>query len=332
MKTLQSVCLAALSTALLTLVSFVGNSVDAFAQTPKKILVLPFEVYNVDAVSARTLVSLLQRELESGGRYTVIDAGSATACDGIDCAVEAGKAAGADRVVYGDFSRLGTKILWAFTLVDVWPNKKIFSGDVTEFRIEEMQAEVPWVARSLEAGMLEPRTTVTTSSGSDIVPTRILNRNYDTVAFRVGLGQLYAVSGYYDHPDSFNPDTLKRAFVFDVYTSLLKENYSLNLLTAFRNGLVINIGGSYFPIKGNFSPYLGGGLGYSIYFDEETLEHDDFYISGFQAILGGGFWFMRRGSLGAYVNLDYMFTFNSRDDQAVTLTLGVSTTTDALDL
>ncbi len=308
-------------------------------QPSKTLVVLPFKAYGVDSTSTQTVLALLRREFEQRDAYNVIQESYTpeSECQDLECAVSAGRSVGADLVLYGHFSRLGTKVLWSFTLVDVERNAKEFSGDVTKQRIEDFQSSISGVAKSIETGVLE-----TNSAGSSQILSISKDHRRDTIIFGIGVGQLFPVHGYIDRrysDDDYNynnvvvPDTIKRAFVLDSRVALkVSDNYTLDLLFGIRRGILLNIGASYDPLNSVVSPYVGGGLGYYIYIGEDSFDNNDpdFFTSGFQVMVKGGLWFFKTSILRAFANLDYTYIFNSRDDQAVTFTIGIASVIDDL--
>lgn len=304
---------------------------SAVAQGKQKLAVLPFRVYEIDSISTRTLLSLLRQELEKQGVYSIVEESLTpqNPCQDVPCAIEAGAGVNADKVVFGNFSKLGTKILWTYTLVDVNGKSKVFTGDITRWKIEDFADVVLIVAKSIESGMVEPEI----ASSTKILPSGPINRDRDTVSVGVGIGQMYPTHGYYS-TSVFSPDTVKRAFILDCRLGLERPNYTLDLLVALREGILVNIGASYVPFNSVIAPYIGGGVGYHAQvngFLDEDEGDSDFFTSGFQCMVKGGIWVLRTSSLRAFINADYMYTFNSRDDQAVSLTLGVVGINDSFD-
>ncbi|MGE3802789.1 MAG: hypothetical protein AB7H80_17375 [Candidatus Kapaibacterium sp.] len=296
------------------------------AQSSSKLLLLPAKTYDVEESSARTLTALLRKELDRRGKYTVVSESNTpdNACQDVECAVGEGKNVGASRVVYSDFSKLGSKIVWSYTVVDVKDNRKILSTSVTRSRIEDFQSVIGEMAESVETGSAD----ISSESSRVIVSTRNTTKR-DTLVVGVGFGQLFPVHGYVID-SGLEPDTVRREFVLDIRANYQLSDYTLDLLFGIRHGVAINIGGSYDPFRSFISPYVGAGFGYHFLIDEEIFENNDpdFYSSGFLAMIRGGFWILKNSPIRAYVNLDYMYTLNTRSDQAVTFTFGLAAITD----
>jgi hypothetical protein len=70
--------------------------------------------------------------------------------------------------------------------------------------------------------------------------------------------------------------------------------------------------------------------GFTFAIDDPIFGEEERTLSGFNIMPQAGIWFLKKRSIQAYVNLDYMITFNDRSDQAMILTIGIVGQTDAL--
>lgn len=297
---------------------------SARAQTKGKLAVLPFHSSGVDSISAQTIASLLRKELDRSGKYEVIEGGGTPniACEDLLCATNAVKFVPVDRIVYGSISKLGSKVIMDYSFADVRASRRIITGSVSAETIEGLQYRIEGVSSSI----INEKPISETGAGSPaVVPNRVLNKNYDTVSIGGGFGQLYPQKGY--------AGSSNRVFVLDARASLEHPNYTLNFIAGIRYGLFANFGASYVPINGPISPYIGAGIGYHLTVDElSTSSFDDPNVSttGFNGMISAGIWFFRKSTLRFYVNVDYMYTATSYDDQALVLTLGVVGITDSI--
>jgi hypothetical protein len=284
------------------------GAIELSAQNKAALVVLPFTGSSIDSASKQTAIKLLRRELDRSDNYKVIaDNGALTPCSDVACAIDAGKKAGAAVVVYGGFGKLGTKLLISYSVFDVATRAEIVSGDVSASSTEDLDVAITDVAHRVTTGKDETL----------VVPTRVLNRPPYVGVIGVGFGEMYRTGGF---------NNITKAVAFDLRFSLEYPKYSLNLLSAWRYGPMLNFGGSYIFSPGNFAPYLGGGIGYHVFgnvSDDPYASSDEEVSSGFQMIIGGGLWILRTNDLRFFANLDYMKTFVG-SSSAVVFTIGVA--------
>ena len=308
--------------------SLLLTHVEVYAQE-RTMAVLSPRVYVGDAFDGARLAEMLRSELRLDGRYTIL-AGSLmpdAPCDEFDCAVTIGQDLKATHVVYSNVKSVGRERVWTFTLVDVAGEKEVFTADLIKPTLSDMEAETSWVARSILSGRR-----ALTSRQLDYKVDRDGKRRRDTILIGLGLGQLYPTSGYYSRVlFSGERDTLDWGFVFDARVSLFHEKYLLSFLISGREAFVVNLGGSYFLTSGQIAPYVGGSLGFSFAFEDDP-GGDIENLSGFNIMGSAGLWFLRKRSIQAYINTDYMMVLNSRGDQGVALTIGIVGQTDAFGL
>jgi hypothetical protein len=302
---------------------------SATAQVHPKVVILPFSISGVDSISAQTIVGMLRREVAKNNKLDVIETGQTPifACGDVGCASDAAKPLFAQRVVYGSFSKLGSRVIMEYTLADVSGRRRLITENIAAESIEGLQNRIAAVAVSIaeEKPLSLAETAGTQTGGGGVTPQRTTNRRYDTISMGVGFGQLFPQDGYEGASNRF--------FVLDSRTCLEKTNYSLNLLIGVRYGLYAAFGASYIPLKGSVSPYIGGGFGY--HFVAEDISNSQFNdpevsLSGFMGMISAGVWFLRTSDIRVFVNLDFMYTASSFDDKAVVLTLGVAGVTDAI--
>lgn len=291
------------------------------AQGARSVAVLSFQPVGTDTMLTQTVTSLVRAELARIAGFRVVEsARTQSSCQDIECAVAAAREAGAELVVYGALSKLGSKYILSYSLGDVATAKRTRSGERTAYGAEELdQAAKGAVA---DIGGRTEGDAVSTS----VAPTRVLNRRYDTISIGVGIGQLYPLAGY---------DDTERAFALDARLSLEKRDYSLDLLVALRSGLLLNFGASYIFIDGPVTPYVGGGLGYHaaiVTVFDNGYYTDEVYAGSFQAMARVGVWLMRTSAFRFFINADYMYNFEGDNLRAATVTLGVAGTTDQIRL
>jgi hypothetical protein len=274
---------------------------------------------------------MLRRETGRSNKLDVVETGQTPmfACGDVDCAADAARPLFAQRVVYGSFSKLGSRVIMEYTLADVSGRRRLITENVAAESVEGLQNRIGAVATSIaeEKPLSLAETSGTQTGTGGVTPQRVMNRHYDTISMGVGFGQLYPTSGY--------QAVSNRAFVLDTRFAIEKPKYSLNLLGAWRFGPMLNFGASYFLINSSIAPYIGGGIGYHFILQPEFFDPFDEQDttgsgSGFQLMASAGVWMLRNNDIRVFVNIDYMYTLNSFNDQAAVLTLGVAGVTDAI--
>ncbi len=280
------------------------------------IAVLPLETVGVDLESAETAYMLLSQEIRKTDKYDVIpedlvrDAMDFGGCQDPVCAVAIGKKLESQFVVYGSLNRLGSKIIVNYSLLNVADDEVVLVDVVTSLTIEDLDTVMKRVASSIvnqkpadetaEVGAITAQETVTPASRKAITTSGI------------GFGYLYPQKGYEG----------KEIFALDFVSRYEGKDFNVTALFGIRKGVAFNIGMEYLFSRTDFCPYLGGGLGFHWVAHDDFLDFDD-RADGFEALARCGLMGFRTFNFRVLVNLDYTYTFNEYDDQALVLTIGI---------
>lgn len=131
----------------------------AGAQVTPRMVVLPFRTVGVGAETARVFASLLTGDLES--RHVPVVGASAlpadlpageNACDESACALDLARSTGAERVVFGTLSRLGSKIIVRVRSQALDAPEADYSDQLTAARESDLDAVARRIAETLVAG------------------------------------------------------------------------------------------------------------------------------------------------------------------------------------
>lgn len=301
-------------TIILTLL-FVLPAGSMLGQTKEKILVLPFKATGIDSISALTATGLLRKEVDRAGKFEVVSEVNTpmTLCGDIACAVDIGKSERINNVVYGSYSRLGSKVIVEYVLVDVRKGASSVSGDLSATSLDDLDATMSGIAHTVSTGEKVQRF----GSSASPHPTVVINKLPYQGYVGGSIGQMYRSSGY---PED------EKAIVFDARLSLEYPTYALNLISGWRVGPMISVGASYYILPGSISPYIGAGFGYHLITTgafTDPYASEPVFASGFQTMMSVGVEALRTNDLHVLLNLDYMLTFDGRNDKAFVLTLGL---------
>jgi hypothetical protein len=129
------------------------------AQPGGRTVVLPFRTVGVDRETARAFASLLGGEIESRHMPTVPAstlppdlAVGESACDESPCATELARQVGAERVVFGTLTRLGSKIIVRIRSQAVEAPEPDYSDQLTATRESDLDAVARRIAETLTGG------------------------------------------------------------------------------------------------------------------------------------------------------------------------------------
>jgi TolB-like protein len=280
------------------------------------IAVLPLETVGVDVESAETAYMLLSQEIRKAGKYDVIPEGLVRSAMGFDgcqdpvCAVAIGKKLESQFVAYGSLNRLGSKIIVNYSLLNVADDEVVVADVVTSLTVEDLDTVMKRVASSIvnqkpadeaaEVGTITAQESMTPATRKALVTSGI------------GFGYLYPQKGYEG----------KEIFALDFVSHYEGKDFNVTALFGVRKGVALNIGMSYLFTRTDFCPYLGGGFGF------HWVAHDDIFdpdnrADGFEALARCGLMAFRTYNFRVLINLDYSYTFNDYDDQALVLTIGL---------
>lgn len=315
MKTL----LAAVAALLLTSCGAAAQQQNAAA----RIAVLPLTSNGVDAVTIETAESILRTEIGKlssmdivSGRRTAEAAGE-TPCTEAECAVQIGRKLEATQVLGCRLSALGEKIIVQYFLVDVPSGKQTLIDQATAAGAEDLEVLMKRLARSVvERESIGKNAEVGQILASETAePARRATRSN----FGFSFGYLYPQSGY---------DRSDRMFIIDSRFDYEIEDYAVGMLVGIRDGFATSLYGSYLASRGDVCPYIGGGLGFhwvdhDDVFNPATLRTESERGDGFEISAIGGIRLLHTYNFQMIFNIEYLYTMNGYDDQAIVFTIGI---------
>jgi TolB-like protein len=280
------------------------------------IVVLPFEAVGVDLESAETAHMLLCQEIRKSGKYEVIPEDLVTSTMGFEecydavCAVAIGKKLESQFVTYGSLNRLGGKVMISYNLLNVAQDKTVVADVVSSLTVEDLDTVMKRVALSIVNR--KPAEDVaeigTITAQESVTPVR----RQALMTSGINFGYLYPQNGYEG----------KEIFALDFVSHYEGKDFDATALFGIRKGVALNIGVAYLLTRTDLCPYVGGGLGFHWVAHDDILDPDK-RADGFEALARCGLMIFRTYNFRIMVNLDYCFTFNDYDDQALVLTLGI---------
>jgi hypothetical protein len=273
--------------------------------------------------SAETAYMLLCKEIGKSGEYEVLPEDLVRSALGFErcldpvCAVAIGKKLETQLVAYASLNRLGDKIIIDYSLVDVAADEVVVTDVVTSLTVEDLDTALKRVASSIVSRTpAEQAVEVGTITAEEA---RTPVRRKALMTSGIGFGYLYPQEGYES----------EEVFCLDFLSHYETKDMNVTALFGIREGVALNIGLSYLFTRTDMCPYLGGGFGFHWIAHDEDGE-DDKRGDGFEALARCGFMAFRTYNFRIMVNLDYTFTFNDYDDQALVFTIGIMRTDTSL--
>ncbi len=314
-----------------------GNALAQPASGAKPIIVV-FDVQplGVERITAEVASQLLRQELAATGAFQVMDKGEMEKklgpgyqCFYVPCASDSGKRLGASRAVIGTLSRLGEKFFLDVKVVDAERAEVVNTGQMTSATVEDLDIVTKRLAMAIAQGKRPEQTiTVETVTAKEAEAPR-RREAYNTGGIMIGA--LFPVSDSFGGVD--NLQVIDLVYLYELDWAMVefrpgimwgyKEeddgNYSA---LDFR----INLGGFYVPLKGNFSPYIGGGGGLH-FIGVERPKKGSAGDTAFGIHVGGGLIAFRTSNLHLIADVRYEHVFSPLDGygaRGVSLMLGLT--------
>lgn len=304
---------------------FSGNVMAA-----QKLAVLPIGGAGVDPATSTTVHMLLSSEIRQLKCFDIIpdaainDAMAGAPCEDASCARDIGNAVNADKVVVGSLNRLGEKIIFQYSLIEVSSGKIQLSDDLSALKVEDLDQVAKRIALSICQQIPVDRTVevgLVTEQETQDVRSRKANATWG-----IGFGYLYPSHGY-DNDD--------RIFVWDFRSLYELRHISVDAVLGIRQGFALNVGLLYIPSRKDFSPFIGGGVGFHAVSHKDWYQYsyDPYYGSGgyyeeksfdgFEVVAKAGIMAFRTYDFRLLVNIEYAVVFNEYDDQGFVMTISV---------
>ncbi len=311
-----------ITTLSIILINFV--KVTAQDSTSIVIAVLPVSSNGIDTISVHTVQSILELALAKEKNIKVITFAELNKYTGIKecsdskCAVEIGKQVGASRVLGCKLAELGNKIIVQYFVTDVKSGRDVLLDQVTAESVGDLQPVMERIA--LSAALLKP------VSGTAEVgkiykeeseePLRRSSRKNIGITF----GYLYPQNGY---------DNVDKSFVVNFNLDYELPDYAVGLMLAARKGFAMNIYADYLFSRTDLCPFLGGGFGFHwvahnspvYYFANNNSEKKS--TDGFEFSINSGLRILHTYNFQIVINLEYTFSFNDYNDQAIIFSIGI---------
>src|SRR5690606_14900118 len=257
-----------------------------------------------------------------------------TACDDRACALEAARAADADAVVHPSLYRLGSKLIFAATVLDV-EGGGVFSQRLTALSIEDLEALSVRMADALvtrrsleEVASLDNITAKEAEQDPD--------RRRSLYQSGVALGYVFPVGASYSYlsENSYVYPPERKRHGYDQMVRLTWLNS-----WEFRNDFVLGtdlvwttpyaIGADvslrYMLNRSDFTPFVGGGLGLHYVRGDEGIEGDQNKRNSGPAVnVQGGMMLFRTYDVNVMLRGQYQGIFNSDVDHGPAIDVGVS--------
>ena len=259
----------------------------------ERLAVMPFRGSGVDTPTLETVYQLLVTDIAKQNVYDVVpesdivDRLGGRDCSDAACAADIGKQVNATKAVLGNLNRLGEKVIFQYSLVDVSSGATLLSDDLSAMQVEDLDQvskrialsivhEVP-AQKTLEIGLV-------TEQESQEDRTRKANSSWG-----IGFGYLYPEHGY---------DNKESIFVWDFRSLYEMRTVTVDALMGIREGFALNVAMLYTMGRKDLSPFIGAGVGFhavsheqyyysdgSYYYNEGNEEADD----GFEFLFKAGF-------------------------------------------
>jgi hypothetical protein len=305
-------------------VIFLSSSIHQFACAQERLAILPVRGSGVEVSTQETVYLLLQSEIRELKKYEVIPESDILPllgdrnCSEAVCAVEIGKQAKASRVVYGSLNKLGEKIIFQYSLVDVSSGATLLADDLSALRVEDLDQVTKRVAASIVQQVPAEKTVevgLVTEQESLEQETRKANSSWG-----IAFGYLYPQRGY---------DGKQRVFVWDFRSLYEMRHFAVDALLGIRQGAALNVGVLYFVSRKDFSPFVGAGVGFhavsheQIYAEVPPYGGQEEASDGVEFLIKGGLLAFRTYDFRVIANVEYSIALNDYNDRGVVVTIGM---------
>lgn len=300
---------------LLLLVTSLSTLVYAKNVEPTDLLLMPFINNGLDEAEVNTSYQLLSNELQKfknitlhfPARETVVDNKN---CSNLDCGIAAGMAENCDETLMVTLSKLGEKTIVQILLVDVGQHNISLADNINASVVEDLDMVMKRIAISVVS---KKPFDESAQVGAIIDDEEKSNNRRKAAKFvAVNFGYLYPQHGY---------DNSKRSFTMDFTNMYEMGNIDVGLKLAGRYGFAATVFSNYLLTKSDICPYIGGGLGIHVVNHDRRQKGSE---DGFELVASTGMRFFRTYNFEVIANLDYIFTFNDFDDQALVFTIGLA--------
>ena len=309
-----------------------------------KVLLYDFEARGVDASVIRTTSQLLRDALNGTYKYIVVDPAPETYCYNVVAAAESAKVYGAGQALIGNIMTIGGKQFLTYQLVDAASSTVLLADKITTPEMDEYPVMTGRIARSIVEREPYGETAEPEAMTTAEVEPKFKHPRKPYAGVFLSAGYLFTLQPrHFTYEESGQPRTA------DMSTNLVNLNMAVSfetqqLLAMLQLGLMrgvhseqdlaFEILGNYIVGRGDFAPFVGGGIGvtrYSWMKNAETQHNDGMSLSAGAGMLGLRTYYFRL-LLAAYGNLtvasnDWGPDKDSKLVPGVRVMFGVSTPT-----
>ncbi len=313
---------------------------EVFAQDLPKIAVFDLQSIGVDPTTSQVVSRLLRQELWREGRFKVLDRGKMVnilgegfACYDAICASENGKKLGVTKAVFGGLSKLGDKVIIDVNLVNVQDGEVEFYDQLKAATQEDLDTVAKRLAVSLSTGKRAEKTITTETVTEEEAKEVVRRKAFFVHGLRIG-GKFPLAEAYGDVGTMYQIDWATWYELKDLALEVLSgihwgtEDNEDHILAM---EIPIDFGLNYFLLKGDFTPYVGGGIGLhwvgiAWKDDNDRTIHEE---SGWGFALhgGGGLVIFRTSNIRGILDVRYDYTFADLGDESahgISINFGIS--------
>ncbi|MCK4576326.1 hypothetical protein KAU34_07955 [candidate division WOR-3 bacterium] len=265
----------------------------------EKIAVLDFKTIGVDPSLAEATTALLRTDLASYKNLTVIEKsvmegipGVKLECENKKCAADIGSRINADKVVYGTISKLGEKYIISAFVVKVSSKSIVFQDRITATSAEDLDITSKRLAKSIATGKKVAKTAEIGAITEEETKEPRRRTSFYTGGIKFGWGLPLGGDSYggvnslisYDAIGWYETPNFMVELMFGISRS---SGYTFFDTTVSASEFYPEISIFYLLSKGDFCPFVGGGMGMRFL----TIEKDFFDMETATALginLGGG--------------------------------------------
>jgi len=283
----------------------------------KSLITLPFTSESLSNSEIDAIHSLFEQEFSKYDQYkTIFIAEDEINCSNTKCAKEYGEKYGSDYVLFGKINPLGEKLIVTYYLLNTIADKIEKTDQASSEKIEEMDLIVKRIVKSIST---DKSFQESAELGNITLNESKENNVRNSLAYGgLGFGYLFPTKGFDNDFD--------RSFSLDFRSYYETEDFLVFGLAAIRKGFALNVGIAKILSKNDFSPMLGAGVGFHwiSHDDDFSIGEDDKKRSdGLELLLSAGILTFRTFNFRLVLNVDYAFTFNDYNDQAITFTISL---------
>lgn len=301
---------------LLILVTSFSTLVYAKNIEPIDLLLMPFINNGLNEAEINTSYQLLTNELQKFKEINLHFPGNQTIrdnknCSNLDCGIAAGLAENCDETLMVTLSKLGEKTIVQILLVDVGSSTISLADNINASIVEDLDMVMKRIAIS----------TVSKKDLNESAQVGAIIDDEEKSSNRRKAAKFVVINFGYLYPQNNSYDNDKRSFTMDFTNMYEMGNVDVGLKLAGRYGFAATIFSNYLLTKSDICPYIGGGMGiHFINHDRHNKGSED----GFELVASTGMRFFRTYNFEVIANLDYTYTFNDFDDQALIFTIGIA--------